>query len=78
MATYEVSSPQSYLVESRAICQCMDFRSSECFLHDQNSPVIKQRMASTAMRLQIDTPAAASGTNAGTGCRCQVLGHWVG
>lgn len=47
---------QSYLLSSRVVCQCMVSRSKVCFfLHDQDSPVTKRRMASTAMRLQIDT-----------------------
>lgn len=64
MATYEESespelSPQHSLA---SVCQCLVSRSKECiFLHDQNSPVTKRRMASTAMRLQIDNPPAAAG-----------------
>lgn len=63
MATYEESEPPRAVSSTLvSVCQCLDSRSEECiFLHDQNSPVTKRRMASTAMRLQIDNPPAAAG-----------------
>lgn len=49
------------------------------FLRDQNSPVTRRRMASTAMRLQIDTHQPHRvGQMPGTGRKGQDLGRWSG
>lgn len=71
---------QGYLLSSRVVCQCMVSRSMECFFpHDQDSPVTKRRMASTTMRLQIDTHQPQKvGQMPGTGRRGQDLGHRSG
>lgn len=64
MATYEESeSPELSPRHSRpSVSAWLPGPRSECiFLHDQNSPVTRRRMASTAMRLQIDNPPAAAG-----------------